>query len=130
MTKHLVSNQHSIHNINYHLVLVTKYRKKLIEDNIELKLYDLIEKYGKVLNIDIIKINGLSNHIHIFFRCGTSIKIDEIVGKLKGYSSYMIRKLHKYLKRYKAFWSTGYFIESIGSISETAILAYIKNQKN
>ena len=47
MAKHLVPNQHSIHNINYHLVLVTKYRKKLIDDNIELELYNLIKNYSK-----------------------------------------------------------------------------------
>jgi len=129
MSKHLTFKSHSIGNINYHLVLVTKYRKKLIDAGIEHELYSLIILYASKLSMEIIKINGLADHVHIFFRSNPSVNIASAIGKLKGYVSFTIRNTHKYLKKYKGFWQTGYFIESIGSISENIIIKYIDNQK-
>ena len=48
---------------------------------------------------------------------------------IKGYSSFMIRKKNSWMKKYKAFWSSSYFVESIGNISESTVRKYIRNQR-
>lgn len=52
-----------------------------------------------------------------------------IVKHLKGFSSYYIRKHNTSIKKYKSFYSSSYFVESIGNISEKSIKKYIRNQK-
>ncbi len=86
---------------------------------------------AKQLSFNIENIQIMPDHVHMFIRCSNnSINIHKIIQSLKGYTSYKIRKQFKFLKKYKSFWSTGYFIESIGSISEKSIKKYIDNQKN
>jgi len=128
MPKQLRSKNHAKYNINYHLILICKYRKKWIYNKIKARLIDLLNVKAKLLKINIIDINGINDHLHLFIRSSPEILISNIVKELKGYSSYFIRKEFNFLKKYSAFWSAGYFIETIGHISEPTILKYIKNQ--
>lgn len=52
-----------------------------------------------------------------------------LIQTLKGYTSYMIRKRYQWMKKFKALWSAGYFIESVGAMSESVIRKYIDNQR-
>ena len=69
----------------------------------------------------------MPDHVHLFIRMKPTQCVSNIIKQLKGYSSYYTRKKLN-LKKYKAFWSHGYFCESIGQISESIILKYIDNQ--
>ena len=72
----------------------------------------------------------MPDHIHLFIKCKTTTTpISKIIGHIKGFSSYTIRKKFPKLKKYKAFWSNSYFVESIGNMSELTIRKYIQNQK-
>jgi len=72
----------------------------------------------------------MPDHIHMFIRSSTSnIEISKVVQIIKGYSSFIIRKKYIFFKKYKAFWSPTYFIESVGNISEKVVKKYIDNQK-
>lgn len=70
----------------------------------------------------------MQDHVHIFIKCNNKIQIDKII-KQKGFSSYTIRHKYPNVAKYKSFWSSSYFVEIIGNISEASIRKYIKNQK-
>ena len=130
MEKRLVKNNHSCFNVSYHIVFCSKYRKQFLDKFEEFIIKFMNDKAIK-LHFDIENIQVMPDHVHIFIRCfDNSINIHKIIQALKGYTSYKIRNKFKSLKRYKSFWSTGYFIESIGSISEKSIKKYIDNQKS
>lgn len=73
----------------------------------------------------------MPDHVHLFVSISSiqDFNIKKLIQHLKGWSSFSIRKQNQWMKKkYKAFWSPSYFIESIGHISESVIRKYIKNQ--
>ncbi len=81
------------------------------------------------IGITIKDINVMPDHVHIFFKCTIKTNIPIIVQRMKGCTSYNLRRKYEFLKQYKAFWSPSYFIESIGNMSENVIRKYVQNQK-
>lgn len=91
-TNKYVHTNHSLFNLGYHLILVTKYRHNLL-DHFESDIKDLIMIASCKANIIIKNIEIMSDHIHIFFKCrSANCNIPKIVQYLKGFASYSIRK--------------------------------------
>lgn len=128
MPKYL-SSSHCKHNICYHVILCPKYRfPHLMKYDSDVE-YFLKQKSAK-LNVIIENIEIMPDHLHMFIKCKTTNhNISNIIRQLKGYASFELRNKFNYLKRYKSFWSSGYYVESIGNISEHVIKKYIDNQK-
>ena len=117
-------------NLGYHIVWTPKYRGSF--------LLNLDQSYlKKVFYVCSIKVLGIieniqimPDHIHIFLRLKQNhFSIPKIIQIFKGFSSFCIRKKYSWMKKYKALWSSGYFIESVGNMSESVIKKYINNQK-
>ena len=119
-----------VYNINYHITWITKYRYSILNATIQDKLKEFIKYKCDELDVKIKAIEIMPNHIHIFISCKPFHNISKIVNYLKGYTSFNIRKAYPYLKKYKALWTNSYFCESIGFVSEKAIIKYIQNQKH
>ena len=69
----------------------------------------------------------MPDHVHLFIKIPVTLSISKVIQQLKGYSSFRTRKILK-IHKYKSFWSSGYFCESVGHISELVIKKYINNQ--
>lgn len=125
-------NQHSCFLLQYHFILVTKYRKPVIVTDLKNFLIDYTEKYFKDRNFNIIEINTNVDHIHILFECSPTVNLSTFVNAFKSASSRMIRKkfpneLSKYYwKPY--FWNDSYFICTVSDKSAKIIKTYIQNQ--
>jgi len=82
------------------------------------------------LEVTLEKYEIMPDHIHLFVKCTPHHQISEVIGQLKGYSSYILRKTYsKYRKKYKHLWSPSYYCETVGHISEATIKKYIDNQR-
>ena len=121
--------KHCVFNICFHLIFCTKYRKSYFlsfENQLKKNFLKILIKYNFIIK----EIDIMPDHIHIFICCKVNhFPIPTIVKHLKGYSSYVIRKSNHFVKKYKAFFSPSYFVESIGNISEASVKKYIRNQK-
>jgi len=106
----------------------------LSNTKIQVYLKEIIINKSSELDVLIKAIKIMFNHVHIFIfifiSCKRTHTIYKIINSLKGYSSFQIRKIFPYLKKYKALWTNSYFCETIGFISEKTIIKYIDNQKN
>ena len=126
------TNQHSCFLLQYHFILVTKYRKPVIVTDIKNFLIDYTEKYFKDRDFNIVEINTNVDHIHILFECNPNVNLSTFVNAFKSASSRMIRKnfsnkLNKYYwKPY--FWNDSYFICTVSDKSAKIIQKYIQNQ--
>ena len=119
-----------IFNYSFHLEWCSKYRKPYLM-RFEKELIKYINIKAEELKISVEAIDIMPDHVHLFIKCKLQkISVPEMVKHLKGYSSYMVRKNHPELKKYKAFWAPSYFFETIGHISKPVIVKYILNQKN
>lgn len=125
-------NKHSCYLLQYHLVLVTKYRHPVLKDEIKDFLINYTEEYFKDRNINILEINTDVDHIHILFEAPPQIKMSDFINAYKSASSRHIRKkfaeqlLPYYWKPY--FWSLSYFVCSASEKSTNLIAEYIRNQ--
>lgn len=125
---------HSKYSMKVHLIFVTKYRKKLFQDqryadDVKQFLYDA----ARQRQYKIIRMETDQDHVHMLIGYCPSITVSEMVRQLKQDSTYQMWKVYeKYLKKQywkkKILWSDGYFACSIGQVSQETIEKYIQNQ--
>ena len=124
-----IGNGNCKFNVSYHIVWIPKYRKKVLVGNIELRFKQLLIEKIFALGLVVGAIECMPDHVHLFIKTNTNIKISFIVKMLKGYSSRILRLKFGNLRKFKNLWAPGYFCESIGNITEKTVIRYIKNQK-
>ena len=95
------------------------------------RLDELFRQAAEVNEWEILQLNIQKDHVHLLIQTNPRESIAEVVHKLKGGSSFVIRKEFPDLEEFlwgDSFWCDGYFAESVGQTSEKAIKEYIKNQ--
>lgn len=127
------TNRHSCYLLEYHLVVVTKYRHPVLTGKLKDRLLELsfnvIEDYWKCR---VLEINTDKDHIHILFESKPQVQLSKLVNNYKTVTSRILRKEFAdelspyYWKPY--FWSDSYFIGCVSDRSRGAVKAYIQNQ--
>ena len=130
----LNSNRHSVFRLQFNLVVVTKYRLKVINQQMNTRLKELAHRvFEECWGLKVLEIEAESDHIHIFFESNPQTDLSKIVNNFKTVSSRMLRKefsehLDKvYQKPY--LWANSYCILSVGEASIETIKKYIENQE-
>ena len=131
----LVRTTSSVGESNLHLQITPAYRRKIFANK---QVWELtliyIEEQLKKMNIILLAADGGKDHAHIFLANWKNYSIPYIVQKVKGFSSYMMRKHHNglFIKDLwgKKFWSEGYFYRTVGVVTRESTKFYIeKSQK-
>lgn len=126
-------NRHSFFLLQYHLVLITKYRKPVITGDLELFLKKYINDYFLDRDYNIVAIETMPDHLHILFEADPQFHASVFVNALKTGSSRVLRnrfseELSKYYwKPY--FWSLSYFLGTVSERTTAAVRNYIETQK-
>ena len=125
------TNNHSVFLLYYHLVLVVKYRRKVIDYTASNYLRDIFERIGSNYNITVEEWNCCQDHVHIVFKAHPNSKLSTFLNAYKSASSRLIKKRYPHIRQglWKGcFWSTSYCLLSTGTVSTTAINSYIEQQ--
>ncbi|MBO6308480.1 MAG: IS200/IS605 family transposase [Oribacterium sp.] len=126
-------NRHSCYSLEYHLVLVTKYRHPVITDDLKNRLiditYSVIEKdWGCIIS----SVNTDKDHIHVLFEAKPQTQLSKLVNNYKTVSSRLLRKeFADFLKPYywkPYFWSDSYFICTVSDRTHAMVKRYIRDQ--
>lgn len=119
----------------YHIVLVTKYRKRALE-GIEKDVLDSIRVAERRSRFTIHRINtGDGNHVHMLVSIPPDMTISGTVSQIKQLTTHELWAKHStHLKNYywgkhHKLWSAGYYCETVGRNSESIVERYIDNQK-
>lgn len=124
---------HCVYNLNYHLVLVTKYRKRCISNVILKRLQAIFERLCQQWDCELLEFNGERDHVHLLVSLNPKVEPSKFVNNLKTVSSRLIRKefstdLAKvYFK--PVFWSRSYCILTCGGAPLSVIKQYIEQQQ-
>jgi putative transposase len=124
--------------IKYHVILVTKYRRNCLRDDIMGTCIELITTRLEQMRCNLIAIRGdTSNHIHIMFEAKPAQSVSLIVQILKQLTTYHIWRnmdfavyLREYYWHKNYLWSSGYFCSTTGNASSAIIEEYINSQGN
>ena len=124
------SLSHTKWKCQYHIVFIPKYRKKQLYGQIKVDVREIISTLCKYKDVEIIAGAVCEDHVHLSVTIPPKISISSFMGYLKGKSTLMIYDRHPELqsKWNKAFWARGYYVETIGNITEDAVRKYINGQ--
>ena len=127
------SHYHCVYKLTYHLVLVTKYRKKCLSNEMLNRLEEIIKKNCADWEIDLLEFNGEADHIHLLLEMHPNIMPSKFINNLKTVSSRLIRKeFEEELKPYywkPVLWTRAYCLLTTGRATIDVIREYIKNQE-
>jgi putative transposase len=130
MSRGYITSETSKHFINYHFIWCPKYRRKVLVGNIPKRLDELIREKAKQLNSDILALEIMPDHVHVFIQAKPIIAPNTLIGQIKGYTSRVLRQEFKELQtRLPTLWTRSYFVSTHGHVSNATIQKYIEEQK-
>ena len=122
-----------VYSIQYHIVWCVKYRYKVITEQIENKLIEILNKIADDNGFQILECNADKDHIHLLVNCSPQHYIPDMIKALKGVSARMVMKEFGEELKKKLWgghlWNPSYFVATVSENTEEQIRKYIQNQK-
>ncbi len=121
---------HTVFNIEYHFVWVTKYRYHVLKGDVALKLRELVRQTCEAFEIRILSGVVSKDHVHLLVSAPPSMAPSEIMRRIKGRSaSKLFEEFPGLKKRYwgRHFWARGYFCVTSGQVTDEMIKNYLEH---
>ena len=129
MNKEYRKSGSRVHNLNYHIVYCPKFRKKCLVGDVALRCEQLMREKCAELGCDVVALEIMPDHIHLFIAATPDFAPNHIIAQLKGCTSRMLRQEFPMLLKMPSLWTRSYYIGAVGHASDTVVQAYIENQK-
>jgi len=125
---------HCTFNLNYHLVIVTKYRRKCITAPMLTRLKEICDRLTEKWECELLEFNGEADHLHLLLSLNPKVTPSVFVNNLKTVTSRLIRKeFSEHVKKFywekPVFWSRSYCIITCGGAPLSVLKQYIEQQK-
>ena len=120
---------HTVYNIQYHFVWVTKYRYHVLAGEVKLRVREIIRQICQQHDFLIEQGHVSKDHVHILVSAPTHMSASQIMQKIKGRSSRVLQQEFPHLKkRYwgQHIWARGYFCTTVGQVTDQMIRDYIE----
>jgi putative transposase len=125
------SNNNVVYSCKYHVIWCPKYRRKVLVDNIEARLKELIREKSSEHRAELIEMEVMPDHVHLLVEVDPQYGIHLLVKSIKGYTSRVLRMEFELLrKRLPTLWTNSYCVLTVGGAPLSMIKQYIENQKN
>ena len=125
------SNNHSVFSMHYHLIMVVKYRRKVIDDEISMRLREMFGYIGVPYKIKIEAWNHEPDHIHVMFSAEPKSELSRFINAYKSASSRLIKKEFPQIRKSlwkEMFWSRSLCLLTTGGVTMDIIKQYIDSQ--
>jgi len=124
------TNRNIAYSCKYHVIWCPKYRRKVLVFEVEKKLKEIILSQSIKLNVDVIEIEIVPDHVHLLVEVDPQYGIHRYVKNIKGFSSRVLRNEFRHLTtKLPTLWTNSYFVSSVGGAPLKVIKQYIENQK-
>ena len=133
ITMDLDINNHSVFLLHYHLILVTKYRRQVIDDEISDFAKDTFIRISESYHITLVEWNHDKDHVHIVFKAQPKTELTKFINAYKSASSRLIKRDFPRVKQFlwkEMFWSKSFCLLTTGGAPIDLIKKYIQNQGN
>lgn len=121
-----------VYAIQYHIVWCVKYRHKILVEEIDVRLKEILVQIASDNNFTIAEIESDSDHIHLLVECTPQHSISGMIKALKGVSARLLFKAFPEIKKRLwggHLWNPSYFVATVSEHTEAQIRTYIQNQK-
>ena len=126
------TNKHSVFLLYYHLVLVVRYRRKVITQEVSNRLREIFERVGKSHYITLEEWAFEPDHVHILFRARPSTHLSKFINAYKSASSRLIKKEFPEVRKHlwkEYFWSRSYCLLTTGGVPIELIRKYLEGHR-
>src|SRR5574344_3054000 len=124
------SNNNVVYSCKYHVVFCPKYRRSVLVNGVDVRLKELIQQTCEQLNVEIIEMEIMPDHVHLLIEVDPQFGIHKAVKQIKGYSSRILREEYKHLTtKLPTLWTNSYFVSTVGGATLEAIKQYVDNQQ-
>ena len=123
---------HTKHRLQYHLVWIPKYRKRVLQGKVAIRLKKLMYEACRMNQWWISEIAIREDHLHIVVQVPPTYSVAEVVQIFKGGTSRKLRKEYPELEEFlwgDSFWADGYFAETVGEVNEDVVKKYIRQHR-
>ena len=123
-------NAGAVFSLKHHIVWCPKYRRPVLTAPVDGRLKELLAEVAAEHEMTIHAIEVMPDHVHLFIESDPTLCVAEIVNRLKGRTSRILRQEFPALRsRLPTLWSRSYFAATVGAVSEATIRHYIEAQK-
>ena len=124
---------HTVFYHRYHIVWITKYRKRVLQGEVRLRIREIIAQGAEDIGVKIV--NGVlsADHVHLFVEIPPHVSVSEFVKIAKGRSSRKVQMEFPHLKKVYwgwHFWARGFFSTTSGNVTDEVINNYINNHSD
>jgi putative transposase len=116
-----------------YLVFVTKYRRDVFTPSLLKRLHEIFKETCEQMDVELLEFGGEDDHVHLRLCCPPKLAISNLVGKLKGKSSYFLRQEYWSLLKDKLWgehlWSPSYCVVSCGGTPLEIVKKYVQEQR-
>lgn len=127
------TGRHCVFKNYYHLVFVTKYRRGVFTKEMIERMRQIFEETMQQMDGELLEFGGEDDHVHLMVNCHPKLAISNLVGKLKGKSSYFLRQEFWPLIRKKLWgdhlWSHSYCVVTCGGAPLEILKQYVESQR-
>ena len=123
---------HTTYDCKYHIVFISKYRRKILYVNLRMYLGELFKELARQKDCEILEGHLMKDHVHMLISIPPKYSVSNVVGYIKGKSAICITRNYLGKKRNFAgmkFWARGYFVSTVGQ-DEEMIKKYIRKQED
>lgn len=127
----LDSSRHAVFTLNYHLIICTKYRKKVItKPEITNRIKEITKNISDGFGVEIVNQECDKDHIHILFKAKPKTELTKFINSLKGVTArYVMREFPKIKKKVGThFWSPSYCLITTGQVTLDQLKKYVESQ--
>ncbi|MDE0211704.1 MAG: IS200/IS605 family transposase [Boseongicola sp.] len=130
MADRYARNAGAVFTLKHHLVWCPKCRRKVLTGQTEARLRQLFAEVADEKDMTFHAMEIMPDHVHLFVESDPTLYVAEIVNRLKGRSSRVLRQEFPRLRsRLPTLWSRSYYAGTVGHVSQTTVKRYIENQK-
>ena len=125
------NNAHSVYLLYYHLIMVVKYRRKVIDDDISERAKEIFDYISSNYGIVLEEWNHDVDYVHVMFRAQPKTEISKFINAYKSASSRLIKKEYPEIREKlwkEAFWSQSFCLMTAGGAPIEIIRKYIESQ--
>ena len=127
----LQTNNHSVFALHYHLVMVVKYRRRVLNDRISGRLREIFDNVAKNYHITVEEWNHDNDHVHVLFQAHPKSELSKFINAYKSASSRLIKKEFPHIRKFlwkEMFWSQSFCLLTTGGVTMDVIRKYIESQ--
>jgi len=124
-------SSHTVYELHFHFVFITKYRKPVLRGEVGVRLRDLIREICRSQDIDILKGHVRPDHVHLLLSVPPQVAPSRVMQAIKGKTSHHLLRDYGRLRQEfwgRHLWARGYFVCSSGNVTDEVIAAYIEHQ--